>query len=117
MSVLLCAAVGKAAFLSTRSQRARSLAFPSLAFRLSFSFDTLAATPGKFTAPASRAWVYYTPEHKHWVAAPLVVAIDPIGGATFEDAFAEARALESTATVPPAAKVNGAKKWYEHNKA
>ena len=29
----------------------------------------IAATPGKHTAPASRAYLYYTDEHKHWTPA------------------------------------------------
>jgi uncharacterized protein YfaS (alpha-2-macroglobulin family) len=27
----------------------------------------VAAVPGTYTAPASRAYLYYTDEHKHWV--------------------------------------------------
>jgi hypothetical protein len=38
----------------------------------------LAAVPGHFTAPASRAYLYYTDEHKAWVA-PLEVTITPKG--------------------------------------
>jgi hypothetical protein len=36
----------------------------------------LAAVPGHFTGPASRAYLYYTDEHKVWVA-PLVATIEP----------------------------------------
>ncbi|MAE67737.1 MAG: A-macroglobulin complement component [Phycisphaeraceae bacterium] len=34
----------------------------------------VAAVPGHFTAPASRAYLYYTDEHKHWVE-PLAARI------------------------------------------
>jgi hypothetical protein len=96
-----------------------SLTLPTRAVdRLSFSFDALAATPGTFTAPASRAWLYYTPERTHWVAAPLAIAIDPIGGAPFEEAFAIARARDSrgaasSTAAAPGAQKDGTKKWYE----
>jgi hypothetical protein len=36
--------------------------------------DLVAEWPGKYTAPASRAYLYYTPEQKHWVQ-PLRIAI------------------------------------------
>jgi uncharacterized protein YfaS (alpha-2-macroglobulin family) len=36
--------------------------------------DLLAAVPGKYTAPASRAYLYYTPENKQW-CDPLTVEI------------------------------------------
>jgi hypothetical protein len=38
----------------------------------------LAAVPGHFTAPASRAYLYYADEHKTWVT-PLVANIAPRG--------------------------------------
>jgi hypothetical protein len=38
----------------------------------------LAAVPGHFTAPASRAYLYYADEHKTWVA-PLEATIAPRG--------------------------------------
>jgi hypothetical protein len=38
----------------------------------------LAAVPGHFTAPASRAYLYYTDEHKTWVP-PLQATIEPRG--------------------------------------
>ena len=34
--------------------------------------SVVAAVPGKYTAPASRAYLYYTDEFKHWVAPPTV---------------------------------------------
>jgi uncharacterized protein YfaS (alpha-2-macroglobulin family) len=39
-------------------------------------FHATAAVPGSFTAPASRAYLYYTAEQKQWVA-PLSVEIKP----------------------------------------
>jgi hypothetical protein len=38
--------------------------------------ELLATVPGTFTAPASRAYLYYTDEHKHWVA-PATVTVAP----------------------------------------
>ncbi len=35
-----------------------------------------ARVPGTYTAPASRSYLYYTDEHKHWVA-PTVVTVTP----------------------------------------
>jgi alpha-2-macroglobulin-like protein len=36
----------------------------------------LAAVPGDYRGPASRAYLYYTDEHKQWVE-PLQIAIEP----------------------------------------
>lgn len=36
--------------------------------------ELMSTVPGTFTAPASRAYLYYTDEHKHWVA-PAVVTV------------------------------------------
>jgi len=38
--------------------------------------ELVAAVPGTYTAPASRAYLYYEDEHKHWIA-PLALAIAP----------------------------------------
>ena len=38
------------------------------------NLDLIAEIPGQFTGPASRAYLYYTPERKHWVE-PLKVEI------------------------------------------
>ena len=38
--------------------------------------ELMATVPGTFTSPASRAYLYYTNEHKHWVA-PSAVTITP----------------------------------------
>jgi hypothetical protein len=37
--------------------------------------DLVAQWPGKYTGPASRAYLYYTAEQKHW-ADPLAVGIE-----------------------------------------
>ena len=42
--------------------------------KVELSLSLLAAVPGTYTAPASRAYLYYTPEKKHW-AKPLQVQI------------------------------------------
>ena len=39
-------------------------------------FDVTAAIPGKYTGPASRAYLYYTAEQKHWIE-PLEIEIAP----------------------------------------
>ena len=36
--------------------------------------DLIATVPGEYTSPASRAYLYYTPEQKQW-ADPLVIQI------------------------------------------
>lgn len=38
--------------------------------------ELMATVPGTFTAPASRAYLYYTDEHKHWIA-PATVTVTP----------------------------------------
>jgi hypothetical protein len=35
--------------------------------RVDLPLSLVAAIPGKYTAPASRAYLYYTDEHKQWV--------------------------------------------------
>jgi hypothetical protein len=46
--------------------------------RVTLPLSVVAAVPGDYTGPASRAYLYYTNEHKHWVAG-LGVKIDPVG--------------------------------------
>ena len=41
------------------------------------SLDCVAEIPGTTTGPASRAYLYYTPELVRW-AAPIAVEIDPV---------------------------------------
>jgi hypothetical protein len=59
---------GREVVLYWRSLRARQ----TVAVPLSL----LAAVPGHFTAPASRAYLYYSDEHKSWVS-PLAATIAP----------------------------------------
>ena len=35
--------------------------------RVDLPISLIAAIPGTYTGPASRAYLYYTDEHKHWV--------------------------------------------------
>ena len=42
--------------------------------RVPLKLDLVAQWPGKYTGPASRAYLYYTAEQKHW-AAPLAIEI------------------------------------------
>ena len=46
--------------------------------RVEFPLSLIAAVPGKYTGPASRAYLYYTDEHKQW-ADGLQVEIAPKG--------------------------------------
>jgi uncharacterized protein YfaS (alpha-2-macroglobulin family) len=41
------------------------------------SLSLVAALPGSYTGPASRAYLYYTNEHKQW-ADPLKITIEPL---------------------------------------
>jgi hypothetical protein len=62
-------------FFETR-EREVVLYFRSMAPRAvkDIDLDLLARVPGTYVAPASRAYLYYTDEHKHWVA-PVQVAV------------------------------------------
>jgi hypothetical protein len=44
--------------------------------RRTVTLDLVAAVPGSTVGPASRAYLYYTDEHKTWVS-PLAVTVDP----------------------------------------
>ena len=44
--------------------------------KVKLSISLVAAVPGAYTGPASRAYQYYTDEFKHWVAG-LEVTITP----------------------------------------
>ena len=44
--------------------------------RVDLPLSLVAAIPGTFSGPASRAYLYYTDEHKHWVDG-LKVEITP----------------------------------------
>jgi hypothetical protein len=43
--------------------------------RVDVSLSLVAAIPGTYTAPASRAYLYYTDEHKHWVEGVKVKVV------------------------------------------
>ena len=45
--------------------------------KVELPLSLIAAIPGSYTGPASRAYLYYTDEHKQW-ADPLKVTIEPI---------------------------------------
>jgi hypothetical protein len=47
--------------------------------RVELPLSLIAAIPGRYTAPASRAYQYYTDEHKHWTRG-LEVEITPVKG-------------------------------------
>jgi hypothetical protein len=47
--------------------------------RVSLALSLIAAIPGSYTGPASRAYLYYTNEHKQWVDG-LRVEIEPLVG-------------------------------------
>jgi hypothetical protein len=40
------------------------------------AIDLICRVPGQYRGPASRAYLYYNAEHKHWVK-PLEIAIQP----------------------------------------
>jgi hypothetical protein len=42
--------------------------------RMAVGVDLIADVPGTYRGPAGRAYVYYDPDHKHWVD-PLAVRI------------------------------------------
>ena len=43
--------------------------------KIDFTVDLAAAIPGSYTGPASRTYLYYTPEEKQWVT-PLAIEIE-----------------------------------------
>ena len=45
--------------------------------QVEFSLSLVASVPGTYTAPASRAYLYYTDESKTW-AAPLAATVDGV---------------------------------------
>jgi hypothetical protein len=47
--------------------------------KISLSVDLVCDVPGAYRGPASRAYLYYDADHKHWVE-PLAVKIAPAGG-------------------------------------
>ncbi len=63
-------------FYETR-EREVILYFRSLApnAEIDIDIELKAEVPGTYTAPASRAYLYYTDEHKHWVAPEKVTVV------------------------------------------
>ena len=47
--------------------------------KLTFPLSLVAAITGSYAGPASRAYLYYTDEHKHW-ADPLHVTVTAKAG-------------------------------------
>jgi hypothetical protein len=47
--------------------------------RVTLSLSLVAAIPGTYAGPTSRAYLYYTNEHKHWIEG-MRVDIEPIAG-------------------------------------
>ena len=70
---------GKIDFFETRG-RDVVLYFRGLAARARrvVTLSLVAAVPGRYTGAASRAYLYYTDEDKHW-AAPLQLTVTPTG--------------------------------------
>lgn len=50
--------------------------------KIELSISVIAEIPGVYTAPSSRAYLYYTDEHKHWVS-PISVDINPAVQGTY----------------------------------
>lgn len=47
--------------------------------KVSLTLDLICDVPGEYRGPASRAYLYYNADHKHWIA-PLSVKIAPSSG-------------------------------------
>src|SRR5439155_8396433 len=47
--------------------------------KIDVELDLVGRLPGVYSGPASRAYLYYNADHKHWVE-PLRVTIDPAAG-------------------------------------
>jgi hypothetical protein len=44
--------------------------------KVNLTIDLIAEIPGEFRGPASRAYLYYNADHKHWIE-PLAITITP----------------------------------------
>jgi alpha-2-macroglobulin-like protein len=44
--------------------------------KIDLTIDLIAEIPGEFRGPASRAYLYYTADYKHWIE-PLAITITP----------------------------------------
>jgi hypothetical protein len=47
--------------------------------KIVLSVDLVCAVPGTYRGPASRGYLYYDADHKHWVE-PLSIKIAPMAG-------------------------------------
>ncbi|OWK38899.1 hypothetical protein FRUB_06404 [Fimbriiglobus ruber] len=47
--------------------------------KIALTVDLVCDVPGRFRGPASRAYLYYNADHKHWVE-PLSIKIEPMAG-------------------------------------
>jgi hypothetical protein len=47
--------------------------------KTTLSIDLVCDVPGSYRGPASRGYLYYNADHKHWVE-PLAIAIAPMAG-------------------------------------
>jgi hypothetical protein len=47
--------------------------------KVALAVDLVCDVPGSYRGPASRAYLYYDADHRHWVE-PLSVRIAPAGG-------------------------------------
>jgi hypothetical protein len=47
--------------------------------KIALTVDLVCDVPGKYRGPASRAYLYYDADHKHWVE-PLSIRIAPLAG-------------------------------------
>ena len=63
-------------YFETRGSRELVLYWRSLApkQKIELNLDLIANVPGEYRGPASRGYLYYNPDHKHWVE-PLKVSI------------------------------------------
>jgi len=77
------------------------------------NLDVRAAIPGKYTGPASRAYLYYTPEHKQWVDG-FSVEIKPVDESAWK-AQQEAAELPATETPAQAPSQHSVAEWLEAN--
>ena len=48
--------------------------------KIDLSVDLVCDVPGEYRGPASRAYLYYSADHKHWIE-PLTIKITPLAPA------------------------------------
>ena len=59
--------------VSPNQARSVSARAPKAAKKI--DLDLMARVPGRYVAPASRAYLYYTDEYKHWVE-PTTITVE-----------------------------------------